>query len=176
MGRLFLKKTTKIRLGKLLSYHVGNYATCFDNPDTHLAKVKTYASRLAGLVPDAGKGLVTPSPLDYQVFIQAIMANYQVYNPAKFLFPFELATNSFLLPSVMNTATDRVGGSGGVLFEGKGGGKNLGPMLNKVVHIAALAPWPPRSPSGVRGGGGRNGTINRITIIPSYIILPPLLM
>ena len=48
-----------------------------------------------------------------------------------------------------------MGGSGGVLLEGKSGGKSLGSMLNKAVHIATLAPSPPRSPWGVRGKGGK---------------------
>ena len=65
-----IRKNVALSRGKLC------YATGFDNPDTHLANVKTYVRRLAGLRLEASKGLVTPLYLDYHVFRQDIMANY----------------------------------------------------------------------------------------------------
>ena len=102
------------------------------------------------------------------------MAKYQAHDPPTALFTFELAT-TWLLPSYdINTTTGRGGGNGGVLLGGKVGGKNLGSILNKGVHIATPAEWPP--PSGMlKGKEGSNKIIKR-TIICPYISLPPFLM
>ncbi|KAG0640215.1 hypothetical protein HOY80DRAFT_1009130 [Tuber brumale] len=155
LGRLRWEDSVDLPLMNILLLTWKTMLLVFGEPDRHLAKVKTYARGLAGLDPEVGKGVITASPLDYHVFRQDIMAKYPAYDPPKPLFPFELATNSFLPSSTVNTATGRTGGNGDVLLGGKGGGENLGSILNKAVHIATPAPSPPPSPGGVGGKGGK---------------------
>ena len=155
LGRLRWEDSVDLPLMNILLLTWKTMLLVFGEPDRHLAKVKTYARGLAGLDPEVGKGLITASPLDYHVFRQDIMAKYPAYDPPKPLFPFELATNSFLPSSAINTAAGRAGGNGDVLLGGKGGGENLGSILNKAVHIATPAPSPPPSPGGVGGKGGK---------------------
>jgi len=155
LGRLRWEDSVDLPLMNILLLTWKTMLLVFGEPDRHLAKVKMYARGLAGLDPEVGKGLITASPLDYHVFRQDIMAKYPAYDPPKPLFPFELATNSFLPSSAINTAAGRTGGNGDVLLGGKGGGENLGSILNKAVHIATPAPSPPPSPGGVGGKGGK---------------------
>ncbi|KAG0127949.1 hypothetical protein HOY82DRAFT_623959 [Tuber indicum] len=155
LGRLRWEDSVDLPLMNILLLTWKTMLLVFGEPDRHLAKVKTYARGLASLDPEVGKGVITASPLDYHVFRQDIMAKYPAYDPPKPLFPFELAANSFLPSSAVNTATGRTGGNGDVLLGGKGGGENLGSILNKAVHIATPAPSPPPSPGGVGGKGGK---------------------
>jgi len=78
------------------------------------------------------------------------MARYPAFDPPGHLFPFELATNPFLPSSGISIATGRTGGSGDRLLGGRGGGGNLGSLLNKAVHIATPAPPPTISPQSWR--------------------------
>ncbi|RPA93398.1 hypothetical protein L873DRAFT_1793684 [Choiromyces venosus 120613-1] len=148
----------------------------FGKPDRHLVKVKTYACGLGGLDPEVGKGLITASPLDYHVSWQDIMGKeYPAFDPPKPLFPFELATNSFLLSSAINTASGQMGGNGDVLLGGKGVGENLGSILNKAVYIATPAPSPPLSPAGFGGKGEKKQNYQTPNNF-QYLYLSPLLI
>jgi len=104
------------------------------------------------------------------------MAKYPAYNPPNPLFPFELATNLFLLSSAIITTTGRMCGNGDVPLGGKGGGENLVSILNKAVHIAIPAPVPPPPPGGVGGKRGKKQNFQTSNNLPSCATLPPLLM
>ncbi|RPB02770.1 hypothetical protein L873DRAFT_1801795 [Choiromyces venosus 120613-1] len=148
LSRLRWEDSVDLPLMNILLLTWNTMPIVLGKPDRHLAKVKTYARGLVGLDPEVGKGLITASLLDYHVFRQDIMAKYPAYDPPNSVFPFELATNSFLLSSAINTATGRPGGNRDMLLGGNGGGENLGSILNKAAHIATPAPSPAPSPKG----------------------------
>ncbi|RPA98194.1 hypothetical protein L873DRAFT_1060047 [Choiromyces venosus 120613-1] len=154
LSRLRWEDSVDLPLMNILLLTCNTMPIVFGKPDRHLGKVKTMRAG-RWVCTEVGKELITASPLDYHVFRRDIMDKYPAYDPPNPLFIFELAKNSFLLSSSINTATGRAGGTGDVLLGGKGGGENLGSILNKAVHIGAPVSLHSPSPTGVGGKGGK---------------------